>query len=279
MAIIDNGADRIRSKFRNMIDQGEAFVADMEGGSQEPLPWWMVSDPHGTQMASLISQANRFCRLYIARVGKRRDDIEPDAAAKAIRWAIKRKVDVISISWTMNRESTELHKAISEATDKHILIFCSTPDQGMYSDAWPANDKNVISVSATDQYGHLTSQATGTIPADIRIPGQNVPVKMGTETQSISGSSVATALAAGIASLALLLLRIFNDNLPDSELKEGKGHKYYKREGILEVFRKMEDGKSKAIKLSKMFPEELADVEKFRESLKENWCISNWQDK
>lgn len=77
VAIIDNGVDRIRASIRNMIDKGISFVA---GGSQsadqnEILPWWMVSDPHGTQMASLIGQTNPYCRLYIARVGKGRGDI------------------------------------------------------------------------------------------------------------------------------------------------------------------------------------------------------------
>ena len=42
----------------------------------------MVADPHGTQMASLITEVNPFCRLYIARVGKARKDILPENAAK-----------------------------------------------------------------------------------------------------------------------------------------------------------------------------------------------------
>lgn len=87
MAIIDNGVDRIRASVRNMIAKGISFVA---AGAQsadqneknEILPWWMVADPHGTQMASLIGQTNPYCRLYVARVGKGRADILTENAVE-----------------------------------------------------------------------------------------------------------------------------------------------------------------------------------------------------
>jgi len=82
IAIIDNGADMIRTTLNDKIAKGFSFVtADSEAGNQV-LPWWTVSDPHGTQMASLIVRVNPFCSLYIARVGKGRKDILPSNAAK-----------------------------------------------------------------------------------------------------------------------------------------------------------------------------------------------------
>lgn len=85
IAVIDNGADKIRSIIGEMIAKGVSYVtADLadQYGSDRILPWWMVSDAHGTQMASLIGQTNPYCRLYIARVGKGRNDIDPKNAAK-----------------------------------------------------------------------------------------------------------------------------------------------------------------------------------------------------
>ena len=75
VAIIDNGADRIRSRIGEMIAKGVSYVTADLLGSDRILPWWMVSDAHGTQMASLIGQTNPYCRLYIAHVGKGRKDI------------------------------------------------------------------------------------------------------------------------------------------------------------------------------------------------------------
>ena len=82
VAIIDNGADINRSNLRKRIDAGVSYVPADKDQPGQPLPWWMVSDPHGTQMASLVEKVNPYCRLYIARVGKGRNDIKADHAAK-----------------------------------------------------------------------------------------------------------------------------------------------------------------------------------------------------
>ncbi|KAE9380874.1 hypothetical protein N431DRAFT_362973 [Stipitochalara longipes BDJ] len=283
VAIIDNGADRIRSKFRQMIAKGQSYVTADLLGSDRSLPWWMVSDPHGTQMASLIGQTNNYCRLYIARVGKGRNDIDPVKAAKAIDWAVDQKVDIISISWTLNQENSVLEKAIKNAVDHSTLIFCSTPDQGVYSDAWPAMYKKyVLSVSATDNLGHLTSKTKGTDAVDIQIPGENVraagPAYIGNMNETVSGSSVATALAAGVASLALLMLRTFNPELGVAGRCDGDREAmqdFYTRDGIMRVFRGMGADKS-SIKLSKLFPDETVDEFKILEILARNWKVENF---
>ena len=79
IAIIDNGTDSLRSTIANNIADGISFMEDEDG---RRLPWWTVSDPHGTQMASLIQQVNPHCLLYCARVGKERNDIKHSPAEK-----------------------------------------------------------------------------------------------------------------------------------------------------------------------------------------------------
>lgn len=281
VAIIDNGADRIRSKFRHMIAKGQSYVTADLLGSDRSLPWWMVSDPHGTQMASLIGQTNPYCRLYIARVGKGRTDINPTKAAEAIAWAVEQKVDIISISWTLKEEDEKLKNEIEKAA-RSTLIFCSTPDQGVYSEAWPVAYKDhVLSVSATDNFGHLTSKTKGTDLVDIQIPGENVsvagPVYIGNMNDTVSGSSVATALAAGIASLALLLLRTFNPEL-GAGLNEGDREdmkEFYTKKGIMRIFRGM-DSDTGALKLPKLFPDEKVNESKTLEVLAKNWNVANF---
>ena len=82
VAIIDNGVDRFEESLEDKIANGISFVAAKTGNRDRMLPWWMVSDPHGTQMASLVVQANPFVRLYIARVGVGRKDILPELGAE-----------------------------------------------------------------------------------------------------------------------------------------------------------------------------------------------------
>lgn len=84
VAIIDNGVDGIRSSVKEMIAKGISYVAagPYTADQDQTLPWWMVADPHGTHMASLVGQINPNCRLYIARVGKGRADIQVEHAIK-----------------------------------------------------------------------------------------------------------------------------------------------------------------------------------------------------
>jgi hypothetical protein len=82
VAIIDNGTDKTRSTLYNDIEKGISFAEITATGRR--LPWWIVADPHGTQMASLIQRVNPHCRLYPVRVGRGRNDIE-EAAAIEVR--------------------------------------------------------------------------------------------------------------------------------------------------------------------------------------------------
>lgn len=273
-----------------MIAKGQSFVNAGMPNSGRLLPWWMVSDPHGTQMAALIGQMNEYCRLYIARVGRSHSDIQPADAARAIDWAVEQRVDIISISWTLKQQDDKLKVAVERAAKMKTLIFCSTPDEGVYSEAWPVGwREHVLSVSATDSWGHMTTKTAGADPVDIQIPGENMhaagPSYIATTPPTVSGSSVATALAAGIASLALLLLRTFNPNLSkrdrqsteDSDDRGGRGEmdNFYTKEGIMRVFRQMGAPKT-ALQLSKLFPNESMDDYKILETLATKWNESNF---
>ena len=97
------------------------------------------------------------------------------------------------------------------------------------------------------------------------------PAYIGTVTPTVSGSSVATALAVGIASLALLLLRTYND-LEDRDMRP-----FYTKEGIMPIFKKMDADKG-GIQLSKLFPRETVDENSTRKILAKNWNISNFPE-
>lgn len=279
VAIIDNGADKIRSPIGSMIEKGISYVSsDLLG--EAPRPWWMVADAHGTQMASLIGQINPYCRLYIARVGKGRADIDPKKAAKAIHWAVEQKVDIISMSWVTKKNEEELEKAVKEAaqTDKGrrpTLMFCSTADEGAFGGpAYPVDYKeHVVSVSATDSWGGLTSKTDRHTRVDVSIPGEDLeasaPFYLGNVGSTVSGSSVATALAVGIASLALLLLRTYNDGSED-ELSS-----FYTRKGIMRVFDRMEASKG-GVQLQHLFLRDPVEPSNIHGTMASTWKIKKF---
>jgi hypothetical protein len=75
IAIIDNGVDQIRSTISDKIYKGESFVEIETAAGIRESPWWIAADPHGTQMASLILEANPDCLLYIGKAGRYRNDL------------------------------------------------------------------------------------------------------------------------------------------------------------------------------------------------------------
>jgi hypothetical protein len=58
--------------------------------------------------------------------------------AQAIMWAVDEEVDIISMSWAIERDTphgansldTKLGEAINAAVKKNILLFCANPDMG-----------------------------------------------------------------------------------------------------------------------------------------------------
>lgn len=158
-------------------------------------------------------------------------------------------------------------------------MFCSTADEGIYSGpVYPADYDNTVSVAATDMYGHL--QATSSGGVNILVPGDNVsadgPSYMEKYTSgTVSGSSVATASAAGIASLALLLLKTFNQK------EEKEFRDFYTKNGIMKVFNKMQsDSDLTGIQLSGLFPGGGEDEDKMfhiGDLLHNAWQISKFQ--
>ncbi|RLL98705.1 hypothetical protein CFD26_100564 [Aspergillus turcosus] len=215
-------------------------------------------------MASLINNVNPYCRLYIARVGKGREDIDPKKAAMAIDWAVEQKVDIISMSWVTKTQEADLQNAVKRAADnasnnksRPTLMFCSTADEGAFAgEVYPVDyADSVVSVAATDTWGGLTSKSDRQKPVDIRIPGEDleapVPQYLENVSSRVSGSSVATALAAGIASLALLLLRTYNDN--NADLRP-----FYTKKGIMRVFNQMDASKG-PLQIQHLFPRDPVD--------------------
>jgi hypothetical protein len=118
-----------------------------------------------------------------------------------------------------------------------------------YGKVWPADYSSSISVSASDTYGRPRPQSRE--KADLLVSGEDViaegPAYIKKYTKGpVSGSSVATALAAGMASLALTLARLANSD-------EKHWRKFQDKAMMLKVFDLMRDKKQKNLQPEKLF--------------------------
>jgi hypothetical protein len=207
-------------------------------------PWHRSSDGHGTIMANMIARVNPWVSLHVLRVHNNRSNngertIFAESAAKAIWGAIRRQVNIISISWTIKGKNLrarnhhdgnlapdpdaeaidKLEKAIDEAVKAGILIFCSASDQ-IEEDAkdslpYRRAPSYVFRIGAALPHGQSAPETEDKGKIDYFFPGTQVAEDFNPQGFKVpryhDGSSVGTALAAGLASLIMYCAAIMRE--------------------------------------------------------------------
>jgi subtilisin family serine protease len=127
------------------------------------------------------------------------------------------------MSWTVqqtgeNQSSIKkLEDAINEATRANILLFCSANDQGAHKDkCYPINcdSKKIFRIGAATATGDKWKWI-GEGQVDFIFPGDKVFIQPQHDSliqkcRALSGSSIATAIAAGLAALILYIVQADN---------------------------------------------------------------------
>lgn len=134
-----------------------------------------------------------------------------------MEWAIDWKADVICMSWsfkiiTLNPDHTAFKNLLDKAANKNILLFASMPDRGLEEqskDRYPLSHNKVIRIAAATQAGDISEQNLYHNP-EFLFPGEEIHLPGLTEP--VSGSSVATAIASGLAALILQCLNLQERN-------------------------------------------------------------------
>lgn len=146
---------------------------------------------------------------------------------KALEWAMAHKADIICMSWTCAGDVTEydvgeLETKIQEAA-KNSLIFCTTGDKGSSAKpSYPAGFANSFSISSCSISGEPSANVEKE-NTEFYLPAENLDVVLPAYLNIKSNvpenrSSVATALAAGLATLVLTLARFAYHGLKDKSL-------------------------------------------------------------
>ncbi len=225
IAILDTGIDPYHPDFAGRI----AAAADFTGeGPQD-------QDGHGTHVAGIAAGSGRASKrryrglapeasLYIAKVlGREGAGLMSDVMA-GIEWAVEQEVDIINLSLG-GAPPCDGTDALSETCDVAVekgYVVCVAAGNGgpaPYTIGPPGCAKQVITVGAStdqDEVADFSSRGPttdGRIKPDILLPGASIiscrakdtslgnPV--GENYTELSGSSMATPHASGIAALVL----------------------------------------------------------------------------
>ncbi|TDZ20674.1 hypothetical protein Cob_v006481 [Colletotrichum orbiculare MAFF 240422] len=247
VALVDDGINlgNLHMYNGNVKVTGLSFFP-REYGSENP--WHCSNTGHGTILANMVVRVNPRVHLCVLRVHDvaTRDggrNIFARSAARAIKSAIEQDVDVICMSWTIktrierstaqlrgdgreistaDKEKPELtdiqrlEKAIDAAKEAGILMFCSASDDIMASamDTLPYRKQPdyIFRIGAAQSLGQQDPHSEDVKRIDYFFPGHQVAeARNPRSNQAVEyhdGSSIGTALAAGLASLIIHCARL-----------------------------------------------------------------------
>lgn len=175
---------------------------------------------HGTHVAGIasaitnngvgIAGAAPDCSILAVKVASGSSSYpSTEGIANGIIWAADHGADVINLSLGAGRESRAITAAVQHALRKNVVVLAATGNGSGNIKSWPALTPGVIAVGSTDardrrssfsNYGPWVSVVApgsdiySTFPANDNLIGQK---NYGT----ISGTSMATPFAAGVAAL------------------------------------------------------------------------------
>ena len=126
--------------------------------------------------------------------------------AQGILYAIEQDVDVINMSLGGYGESPLMKDAVKKAIEHGITIVAAAGNESTDDYSFPASFEGVISVGSTNDKNKLSSYSNYGPSVDLVAPGEDIystvyDVQKGTTFIKASGTSMASPVVAGVASL------------------------------------------------------------------------------
>ncbi|KAB2568871.1 hypothetical protein DBV05_g12452 [Lasiodiplodia theobromae] len=234
VALIDDGIDPTEKTLLGKVGGGRSFCKsdDMR------TPFYVTSGWHGTIMASMICRVCPKAQLWVYKLeeGASEDSkrtITAESAAQAVEAAVNKKVDIISMSWTIEKTGDnqaslgKLKAAINKAVNQNILLFCAANDQISDDESYPGYiTREQFKIGAATEFKKAW-EGTGEIPVNYILPGKDVIMERPEldvpldKCTKATGSSISTALAAGLAALILYCVKMAACHYAASNNQEG----------------------------------------------------------
>lgn len=236
IAVVDSGVDMNHPDLVDMFHKdkngriiGANFVGS--GAHMAPDDNWDDKTGHGTHVAGLIgAMANNTkgvvgvgscvnIKIMPVRVLNEKGSGTSIEIDRGVKWAADNGAQIINLSLgytavTYQANPNHYRSLYADLAKRDIIVFAaagndgyvngSQTDEGGYRWHYPSSYQNVISVAATNSQGRLTSFSNRGAQVDIAAPGYQV---LSTTNDGrygrMSGTSMATPVAAGVYALAL----------------------------------------------------------------------------
>ncbi|HTH74594.1 MAG TPA: S8 family serine peptidase [Trinickia sp.] len=205
VAVLDTGIDGAHPDLAGNVIAGTSILDGSNG----------LSDPsgHGTMVAGTVAaRTNTASPEGIAGVGYAGVRLMPVTVLNAdglgqdsdiingVVWAVDHGADVILMAFSNPGFSASLQEAIDYAWSSNVVLVAATGNDGMNAPTYPAGDRGVIGVSATDESDQRASFSNYGASVFLAAPGTSiVTTDAGGSYVTISGTSSSAAIVAGAA--------------------------------------------------------------------------------
>jgi hypothetical protein len=205
VAVLDTGVDAAHPDLAGRLVPGRNVVAQNGDTGDER--------GHGTKMAGIIGAVTNnglgiagvawAAKVMPVKVTKASGAATDGDVATGIVWAVDHGADVVSISLSARIENNVLQSAVDYARGHDVLVVAAAGNSGSDVVEYPGGCRGVVAVGATDVSGHRTPFSNFGSWVDVNAPGVNlVTTEPGSpQFTTVSGTSAATALVAGVAVL------------------------------------------------------------------------------
>ena len=220
VAVLDSGVDGSHPDLAGRVVGGRNILKGNDDTTDE--------GGHGTSMAGIIGAVTNNA-LGVAGVAWAAEIMPvkvtyPSGAATdgnvaaGVVWAVDHGADVISISLSAPIDEDVLQKAVDYATMHEVLVVAAAGNNRSGTPEFPAGCRGVVAVGATDASGRRTPFSNFGRWVDVNAPGVGIVTTQANSPGfiTVSGTSAATALVAGVA----VLLRAADPGAGQAEIAD-----------------------------------------------------------
>lgn len=191
VAVVDSGLDTRNSIFNGRVDTSNSY--DFIKNSSRLID----ENGHGTHVAGTICDATPGnVKVISCRAFDYKGRATSVTLLSAFQYAVNKKPDVINCSFGCqdNGRTNFLDAAIQKAyNNKTVVCVAAGNDNESTSYSYPANNKNVITVSSIGKSGYISYFSNYGTHVDFCAPGEAViAAYKGGGTKALDGTSMAT---------------------------------------------------------------------------------------
>lgn len=201
VAVLDTGADTDHPDLQPAIAASRDFT---NSGYED-------RNGHGSHCVGLVGARGRLtgiapeCKVLVGKVLADHGGGNDVAIAAGVDWAVQAGAQIISMSLGAPSPSRWINDAIHKAVARGVVVICAAGNDGRPGSVnYPAATEDTIAVSAVDRHGRLARFSSHGPQVDVAAPGQDIRSTYKNGGYAVlSGTSMATPVAAGVAALAL----------------------------------------------------------------------------